>query len=117
MTTLASATAQPVAEGAGSIGPFAVPSGAAGVQMTIQRGSLPALDPLLDCTCMASFDGGATFAPIGSAEMAGGDITARGGAVLAASVLRFRWANTPTHIRIDLIAATAFNADFSVDTL
>ena len=72
---LAQASAQSVALGAGSIGPFPIPAGSAGISLVIDRAGLPPNNPLLAVTCMASYDGGQTFVPLGGATMSGGDMS------------------------------------------
>lgn len=116
-TILAQATAQAVVTGPGSIGPFAVPAGAVGVQFVIDRGTLPDVSPLMSVLCMASFDGGQTFEPIGGAGIDGGVLQAKGGGTLAQSEQVFGWNVAPTHIRLDIDSAVAFSASFSVSAL
>ena len=117
-TVLAQVSAQPVVLGAGSIGPFPIPAGSAGISLVIDRAGLPPNNPLLAVTCMASYDGGQTFTSLGGATMSGGDIPARGGGgTLAQSSLAFMWDTVPTHVRVDVDAQAAFSASFEVVAL
>lgn len=116
-TVLAQSTAYPVVAGAGSIGPLALPAGATGAQLTLQRTGLPAGAPLLIVTAMLSFDGGATFMQGGAGEMQGGALTRPDGTAAVSSTLAFNWRGNPTHLRIDVQSAASFNAAFSVEVL
>ncbi len=117
MVVLAQSASYPVVVGSGSIGPLAVPTGSAGLLLSIDRASLPDAAPLMSVTCMASFDGGQTFEPIGGGGIDGGVIQAKGGGTLAQSEHTFNWQAAPTHVRLDVDSAVAFNASFSVSAL
>lgn len=113
-TILAQATAQAVVAGPGSIGPFPVPPGSAGVRMVIDRTGLPAVDPLLTIICLESFDGGQTFAPVVEGTMSGEPIALPDGSTQAQSYVGFLFGQIPTHVRIDVNAAQPFTANFQV---
>lgn len=114
---LAQSAAYPIASGPGSVGPFALPAGATGAQLTLQRTGLPAGAPLLIVTAMLSFDGGVTFAQAGAGEMQGGALTRPDGTAAVSSTLAFNWTGSPTHLRIDVQSAASFSAGFSVEAL
>jgi len=114
-TVLASSGSQAVTLGAGSIGPFAVPSGSTGLVLSIGRAGMPDVSPLIEATCQASYDGGSTFAPIGGTSIPGGTLTGRKAA--SSTTVTITWQSTPTHVRIDLDSAAAFTTSFSVTAL